>query len=31
MIDGTEYLQEYNKTILLLALMDKHGITFVLY
>ena len=31
MIDGTEYPQEYNKTILLLASFDKHGITLILY
>ena len=30
MIDGTEYSQEHNGKILLLALMDKHGITLVL-
>ena len=29
-IDGTEYLQEYNETILL-ASMDKRGITLILY
>ena len=31
MIDEMEYPQEYNKTILLLASMDDHGITLILY
>ena len=29
MIDVTDYLQEYKEIILLLASMDKHGITLI--